>query len=112
MAYINVDQVNTTGTGEKPWIPVNRWSNAGNYSIVTTVNGTATYTVELTLVQLNRKTAAEIAAAKVCAVLNATALEMSSCLSVLGTPAEFFRINQTAGTGSVDMQIMQSGEHV
>jgi len=110
MAYINRKQTNPTGIGEKDWVPLNRWSNASNYSIVTTVNGIATYTIESTLDQLNRLTLAEIANVDVCAIENAIDQTTSGCFNVTATPLEAIRIKQTAGTGSVVMHVMQAGE--
>ena len=111
MAYINHNQINETGTGAKPWIAANRWSNASNYTIFATVNGTVTYTLETTIEQLNRLTAAEIAVAKVCPVVDATDQIANGCFNITATPLEFIRVNQTAGSGSVDIHVMQSGEH-
>jgi hypothetical protein len=110
MAYINRKQENEAGIGEKPWVPMNRWTNAANYTIVTTVTGAATYTVEVTLDQLNRMSAAEIAAADVCPIENIVDETTNGCFNVTATPAEFIRVNQTAGAGSVTFHAMQSGE--
>lgn len=112
MAYINHNQINGTGTGAKPWIALNRWSNSANYTIFATVNGIATYTLESSIDQLNRLTAAQIAAAKVCPVVDAIDQTANGCFNITGTPLEFIRVNQTAGDGSVDIHVMQSGEHV
>lgn len=112
MAYINVKQENAAGVGIKDWIALNRWSNAGNYTVMTTVSGAATYTLETTIDQLNRFTAAEIAAAEVCPVENAVDQTVDGCFNITATPLEFIRINQTVGAGSVTMRVMQSGEHV
>jgi len=112
MAYINVKQVNTSSTGIKPWIPVNRWTNGSNYTIICSVDGVATYTLETTIEMLNRLTADELAAVVACPVENAVDLSGSSCLNIFSTPAEAFRINQTAGAGTVTMHIMQAGDYV
>jgi len=111
MAYINREQINSAGVGAKPWIPVNRWSNSGDYSIFANVTGTATYTLEVTLDQLNRMTPAEIANAKVCPVVEATDQTTDGCFNITSTPLEFIRVNQTAGTGSVDIHIQQNGSY-
>lgn len=113
MAYVNTDGndgMSTSGPDTfTRWIPVNRWSNSGNYSIIATVDGVATYTVEMTLEMLNRKTDAQIANAVVCPVENAVDLTVDGCLNITETPVEFFRIHQTLGAGSVDVHLMQSG---
>ncbi len=112
MAYINHNQIGTTGTGAKPWIALNRWSNAGNYTVFTTIQGTVTdYQLESTIEILNRMSPAEIAAAKVCPVVDATGQTADGCFNITATPLEFLRVNIIAGTGSVDVHVMQSGEH-
>lgn len=109
MAYINRDQINVAGVGEKPWIPMNRWSNSADYTIFAKVDGVVTYTIETTVAQLNRMTPAEIAAAKICSVVDATNQVADGCFNITATPVEFIRVNQTLGTGSVDIHVQQNG---
>ena len=111
-AYINTKQVNSAGTGAKPWIQLNRWG-APHYMVNVTVNGAATYTIEGTLVQLNRQETA--AASDIFAVDDAQYTSIAGQTSTASYqlapgPLEFIRINQTAGGGSVDFHVVQSGQ--
>jgi hypothetical protein len=112
MAYINHKQIGTNGPGAKEWIALNRWTNASNYTIFTKINGVVTdYQLESTIDMLNRMTPTEIASATVCPVENATGLTVDGCLNITATPLEFLRVNIIAGTGSVDVHVMQAGDH-
>lgn len=102
---INRKQLAVTGVGD--WIPLNRWSK-DSYSIVTTVNGTATYTVEFTLDQINRAGVLGNEVAR--PVLGGTGLTADANLNIANTPMEAMRVNITAGAGSVDLHVMQNGE--
>lgn len=108
-SYINRRQENPAGIGEKQWVPVNRWAGPANFTVMTVVDGVATYTLETTIDQLNRDPFNGVAET-VCPVVNAIDLTADACLNITNTPSEAFRINQTAGTGSVIMKIMQNGE--
>ena len=104
-SFINRKQTAVTGVGD--WIPLNRWSK-DDYSIVTTVNGTATYTIEFTLDQVNRAGVLGNEVAR--PVLNGEDLTASANLNITETPMEAIRVNITAGAGSVDFHVMQNGE--
>ena len=110
--YINTNQINSAGVGAKPWIQLNRWG-APHYIIRATVNGAATYTIEGTLVQLNRGQIA--AASDIFPVDDAQytpiiAQTTTQTFQLAPGPLEFIRVNQTAGAGSVDLHVMQSGQ--
>ena len=102
---INRKQLAVTGVGD--WIPLNRYSK-NDYSIITTVNGTATYSVEITLDQINRSGILGTETAR--PVVSAIDLTVDANLNITSTPAEAIRINITAGAGSVDFHVMQSGD--
>lgn len=99
---VNRKQLAVTGVGD--WIPLNRWSN-DDLSVVTTANGTVTYDVEFTLDQVNRAGVTVVDRP----ILNGTGLTADANLNVTETPMEAVRVNITAGAGSVDFHVMQSG---
>ena len=74
-------------------------------SVVTTANGTVTYDVEFTLDQVNRVGVTIIDRP----IENGTSLTTDANLNVTETPMEAVRVNITAGAGSVDFHVMQSG---
>lgn len=104
-APINRKQDNVAGTGAKPWIPLNRWGNDFNYSIVLTFTGAATVTVEGTVDYLNRPNQTIVPFD----IVNAVGVTSDSSINIIGTPLEGLRINQTAGAGSVEFHVMQGG---
>lgn len=104
-AYINRNQNNNLpGVGAKAWIPLNRWDNGSNYSLVIGISGTATVTVQGTLDQINRGQTP-----KAFDIENAVDLTTSVDLNITDTPLEAIRVNQTAGTGTVEFHVMQGG---
>ena len=102
-SYVNRKQANVTGVGD--WIPLNRWSR-DDYSIVTTINGASTYTVEFTLDQINRKGVLGNETTR--PVENATDLIADANVNIVETPMEAIRIN--VSSGDVDFHVMQNGE--
>ena len=112
-ASINVKQVNEAGTGAKPWITLNRLTGA-NYSLNLIVTGTVTFDVEATLKQLNNATnlpeAGAAAAEDIFGIQGLAGLTASQAAKIEHTPLEAIRVNQTAGTGSVTIHVMQEGE--
>ena len=110
-AYIRRKQDNSAGIGIKPWIPLNRWSGPGDYSIMTEVTGTVEYTVQTTVDPVNRPDIIPLSDVLVCPVTNAVGLVGPiDCLNINLTPLEAIRIEQTSGTGSVSFRILQNGE--
>lgn len=112
-AYLNYKQENAAGVGTKPWIPLNRWDR-GDFSLNIIITGTVTMDVEGTLKKLNQDTdSTDIAAGSpsaedIFAIASATGLTASTALNITDTPLEAIRINQTAGTGSVKLHVMQT----
>jgi len=102
-SYINRKQAGVTGVGD--WIPLNRWSK-DSYSIVTTINGASTYTVEFTLDQINRSGVLGSETAR--PVEGGTALTADANLNIANTPMEAIRIN--VASGDVDFHVMQNGD--
>lgn len=101
---VNRKQSAVTGAGD--WIPLNRWAK-DDLSIVTTANGTVTYDIEFTIDQVNRPNVLGNEDAR--PVANGTGLTADANLNVTETPMEAIRVNITAGAGSVDFHVMQSG---
>lgn len=108
-AYINRNQINTTGTGEKPWVPLNRWAN-DDYTVKLTVNGMATFSLEGTISQINRGESGSEFTLNDESGTPISGITSTTTYVIAATPLEAIRVNQTAGTGSVDMHIMQSGD--
>ena len=108
-AYIRRTQNNVTGVEAKPWIPVNRWTENGSFSIMTTIVAPVTYTIETTIDPVNRPDEIALADVVVCSVENAIGLTADARLNITNTPLEAIRINQTAGAGSVRFKVMQNG---
>ena len=105
-AYINRKEISTTGISVSRWIPLNRYAPS-NYTIMTKVTGTATYTIESTIDPLNwTRRNTDILA---CPVENATDLTTNKCLNITETPLEGIRVNQTLGDGTVEIRVMQNG---
>jgi hypothetical protein len=100
-AYINRKQDNVAGTGAKPWIPLNRWSDNSNLSLVLRFTGAATVDIEATLDQINRGDTVTAFT-----VVNGAAITADTELNITATPLESIRINQTAGAGSVSFHVM------
>ena len=94
-----------TGTGTQVAIPLNRWSR-DNYSVVTDVGATATYTVEGTLDQVNRPDVTPVWFD----ITNLVALTADAAEKVTDTPMEAIRMNITANTGDLGLHVMQNGE--
>lgn len=105
---INIKRVNSAGVGVKPWIPLNRWTN-DDLTINLSINGTATVTVEATLVQINR--GGVPVPADIFPITNLTAITATTAANIPETPLEFIRVNQTAGTGSANLHVMQQGSN-
>lgn len=103
---INVKQVNDAGAGEKEWISLNRFGE-DNITLNAVVNGLATFTIEGTLVQLNR--GQPLAAEDVFSITNLVDLTASTSANIEDTPLEAIRVNQTAGAGDVTLHVMQQG---
>ena len=100
---INVKQENEPGTGEKPWIYLNTYAGP-NVTLNFIVNGSATFDVQGTVVNIQRYTAQSDD------ILNLTDLEnisTTSAATIAGQPLTALRINQTAGSGSVTVQLQQ-----
>ena len=112
-ASINVKQENAAGTGEKPWLTLNRLTTP-DYSLNIIVSGTATFDIQGTLKQLNNATnlpeAGTPAAEDIFSIQGLTGLTASTAAKITNTPLEAIRVNQTAGTGSVTLHVMQAGE--
>jgi hypothetical protein len=103
-APINRKQVNTTGTGLKPFVPLNRWGFGADISINIVFSGAATVTLEGTLDHVNREGVTDVFD-----IVNGVGITVDTALNITDTPLEAIRINQTAGTGSVTMHVMQGG---
>jgi hypothetical protein len=106
-AYINRKQVNVAGIGVKPWIPLNRWSEPGNYSVVVTVDGSAEYTVQSTVDPVNKPSRND--GIYVCDVENAIGITVDQCFNITSTPLEAIRVEQTLGSGTLTVRVMQNG---
>lgn len=96
--------ITQTGTGTTDWVPLNRYAG-DDVSLAAFVDGTATYTVEMTLERVNRE---EYDPATVRVLDHGTLVgSTGSASGNIDFPVEAIRLNVTAGTGSVELQIYQ-----
>lgn len=103
-AYINAKRT-YTGTGAQVAIPLNRWSR-DNYSVVTDVGATATYTVEGTIDQINRIGVTPVWFD----ITGLVGLTASTSDKITDTPLEALRVNIAANSGELGFHVMQNGE--
>ncbi len=112
-ASVNVKQVNAAGTGEKPWIPLNRMSTP-TYALNIIIDGTATVSIQGTLKQQNNATgepqAGPAQAEDIFDIMGLTGITATQQSQLVDVPLEFIRANQTSGAGSVTLHVMQAGE--
>ena len=112
-ASVNVKQVNEAGTGAKDWIILNRQSKP-DYSLNIIITGTVTASIQATLKQQNNPTnepqAGAAQAEDIFDISGLTGITASQASKIVDTPLEAIRVNQTAGTGSVTLHVMQAGE--
>ena len=102
---INVRQENDAGTGEKPWIFLNTYAGPSiTFNFI--VDGTATFDMQGTLVNVQRDTPTADDIFELGGLTNITA---TSAETLVGQPLVAVRANQTAGTGSVTIQLQQEG---
>lgn len=105
---INTEKTTSAGVVAGDWIPMNRWSIA-EYSAYVAVTGTITYQIEGTLNKINQ---GETAVAFILDDASGAAISgktTTSAYDIGNAPVEAIRINQTAGTGSTTIRVMQSG---
>lgn len=102
---INVRQENAAGMGEKPWILVNPYAGP-NITFNFIVDGTVTAEMQGTLVNPNRDTPTDDDIFDLGGLDNITA---TSAETLVGQPLVAVRANQTAGTGSLTIQLQQEG---
>lgn len=102
---INVRQENTAGVGEKPWILLNPYAGPSvTFNFI--IDGAATIDMEGTLVNPNRDTPTADDIFDLGGLQNITA---TSASTLVGQPLVAVRANQTAGAGSVTIQLQQEG---
>lgn len=106
-APLNKKITYAAGVGAKAWFPLNRWGPS-NYTITIIKTGTVSINVEGTVVQLNRGDT--IAAGDVFTLPSGATITANTSFGVSDLPLEAIRVNQTSGTGTVSMHIMQAGQ--
>ena len=103
-AYVNVKKT-YAGTGAQIAIPLNRWSR-DNYSVVTDLTTTGTYTVQGTLDQVNRLGVTPVWFD----ITSLVGLTADSSEKVTDTPLEAIRISIAVNGSGVSFHVMQNGE--
>ena len=103
---INKKKTYSAGTGAKDWFQLNRWSPQV-YTFAVSITGTATVDLEITFMQLNRGESAT--ASDIFTLAGGGAISSNTAVNVDGMPIEFVRVNQTSGTGTVSLHVMQQG---
>ena len=91
-----------TGTGVKVAIPLNRHGNP-QFSISIQITGSATYTLQGSISQINRTTSSDVWND----IPSMTALSVNAFQKIVNSPLEALRLNITAISGTVDFQILQ-----
>lgn len=91
-----------TSTGIKTAIPLNRHGNP-QFSISVQITGTATYTLQGSITQINRTGQTEVWND----IPSMTALTINAFQKIVNSPLEGLRLNITAISGTVDFQILQ-----
>lgn len=94
--------ISQTGTGQSPWANLDTWAMPFNLSINCTVSGTVTYNVETT----NSDYLTAGTTVNVVTAVNAASTTQQYATT---TPARAWRINITAGTGTVTAEAIQAG---
>lgn len=96
-------KISVFGVGTSEWVPLNRWTDS-DISLLVSVGGTATYTVETTLDRVNRQGTIPVP------IDHATLVGQTvGNTGNVAFPVEAVRVSVTSGTGSVTMHVMQNG---
>lgn len=97
--------VSLTGTGPSAWIPVNTKQTPFNVSLAAVVDGTITYTIQHTLDNVLDP----VIAAGTITALDNTGLtgQTTTKDGNYAFPVAAIRINNTAGTGTTTLTILQ-----
>ena len=110
-AYVNVRK-DYTGVGDQPWIQLNRWSEANDYTVVARVTGTINFDVVGTIDYINRPLKADNTAAPTpvdIPITSLTGLSADANEVIQATPFEALKVIINSGAGSVDFHVMQNG---
>lgn len=91
-----------TSTGVKIAVPLNRHGNP-QFSISVKITGTATYTLQGSISQINRDTSSDVWND----IPSMTALSIDAFQKIVNSPLEALRLNVTAISGTLDFQILQ-----
>lgn len=94
--------ISKTGTGTTAWIPVDYKQSPFNVSVAAVVNGTITYNVEHTFDEVFDPSVTPVAF--IHSVLTAQTTNKDGNYAF---PVRAIRINNTAGTGSTTLTILQ-----
>lgn len=95
-------KVTVTGVAASPWIPVDYKQDPMNVGVGCVVSATATYSVEYTLDDVFDTTVTPVAF-----VLSSISAATTSKDGVINTPVRAVRLNVSASTGSVYMNVIQ-----
>lgn len=97
--------VSLTGTGQSAWIPVNSKQTPFNVGLAAVVNGTVTYTIQHTFDNVLDPV---VAAGTITAFDNSGLTgQTANKDGNYAFPISAIRINNTAGTGTTTLTIMQ-----
>ena len=102
----NVRKVNSAGVGAKEWLPLNYYAGS-NTTINLIITGTATATVEGTLVDVNRSTPT---ADDIFDLADFIGITATTAGTLSTQPVAAVRVNQTVGAGSTVLHVLQNGE--
>lgn len=94
--------ISKTGTGTTAWIPVDYKQSPFNVSVAAVVNGTITYNIEHTFDEVFDPSVTPVAF--IHSVLTAQTTNKDGNYAF---PVRAIRINNTAGTGSTTLTILQ-----
>lgn len=99
---INAKRSYTT-TGIQTAIPLNRHGNP-QFSISVQITGTATYTLQGSIAQINRTGSSDVWND----IPSMTGLAINAFQKITNSPLEGLRLNITAISGTIDFQILQN----